>query len=60
MRILIIRHAESLNNTLSKISYESYISERTSDGAITETGKKQVWVISLLYLNIESSWHNLI
>jgi len=42
MRILIIRHAESLNNTLSKISYESYISERTSDGAITETGKKQV------------------
>lgn len=42
MRILIVRHAESLNNTLSKIDYELYLNNRISDGGLTENGKVQV------------------
>jgi broad specificity phosphatase PhoE len=38
MRIIVIRHAESTNNLLSKDSYESYATSRTEDPKITEKG----------------------
>lgn len=38
MKVLIVRHAESANNVLSMVSYELYMSSRSSDPNLTEAG----------------------
>ena len=42
MKILIVRHAESANNVLSMVSYDLYMSQRSHDPNLTETGVQQV------------------
>jgi broad specificity phosphatase PhoE len=41
MKIIIVRHAESANNVLSMVSYELYMSSRSSDPSLTEAGVLQ-------------------
>ena len=42
MRLLIIRHAESANNTLAlKVDNAAYMQQRSPDPTITELGVRQ-------------------
>ncbi len=40
MRVILIRHAQSHNNVLSLISYDTYHDCRSDDPQITESGEK--------------------
>ena len=41
LRLVLIRHGESFNNTLSAISYEHYSKHRVADPELTPDGHKQ-------------------
>lgn len=41
MRIIFIRHGQSMNNQLTEISYETYTEKRTEDPNLTTKGEKE-------------------
>ena len=45
MRIILVRHAQSSNNVLSEISYDTYAESRSEDAKITEKGEEDAIVL---------------
>ena len=47
MRVLIIRHAESVNNVMAQgLDYDDYMEQRSADPSITELGFAQVKLLT--------------